>query len=76
MERTSCTCDEPDFRIGPGFDPLFAPAVCLRCWDFRTLPWWEAGRWPAFTVEDYWENLDAIEGERAEEIRREHGRAA
>jgi hypothetical protein len=48
----------------------YVQGVCLRCWRTDNLPRDEAEKWPAWTDEDYWGNLDAIEGDKAPEIRR------
>lgn len=44
--------------------------VCLNCRATALFSAFEARQWPYWTEEDYWDNLDAIEGDRAPEIRR------
>lgn len=62
---------EHDWRTGPvvGLHGETS-AICVKCWRPRTLSWDDASVWPAWTENDYWNNLDAIEGDRAPEIRR------
>jgi hypothetical protein len=62
---------EHDWRIGPRiFMTDSLPAVCCKCWAPTMLSTDQAATWPMWTEEDYWNNLDAIEGDRAPDLRR------
>lgn len=72
-----CGCGSPEYRVSAvTYDPMRRTAVCVKCWEFVGMDWEEAQGHRIWTERDYWDNLDAIEGDRAEEIRRNHGRAA
>jgi hypothetical protein len=61
---------EHDWYTGPVVNLRFAmQAVCIRCWGLSTLPYVLAKDLPKWTEELYWEHLDVLEGERADEIR-------
>ena len=62
------TC-EHDWRRGPLTHPAFWQVVCLKCWKYELMHIVYAEKWPKWTEQDYWDNLDAIEGDRADEIR-------
>ena len=63
-----------DWRRGPSHD--FGGAlqiVCCRCWKVSSVEYMQ-GLWiEPWTEEDYWKHLDAIEGDRAPEIRKARG---
>jgi hypothetical protein len=68
---------EHDWRIGPVVADRFLDhchAVCLGCWTFTVMSAFESRQWPHWEEQDYWDNLDVIEGDRAPEIRRMAGR--
>lgn len=68
---------EHDWRVGPSASDPFLwrfQVVCLKCWTFDTMTELSARCWPKWTEDDYWNNLDVIEGDKAPEIRRMAGR--
>lgn len=70
------TC-EHDLRRGPCTElDGGVQTVCIKCWKTGTAAWFEGLLIEPWTEDLYWEYLDAIEGERAPEIRRmrEEGR--
>jgi hypothetical protein len=60
---------EHDWRRGPLINPMFWQVVCLKCWKHTMMHVVHADKWPKWTEQDYWDNLDVIEGDRAAEIR-------
>lgn len=61
---------EHDWRRGPSRQLTLFQMICVKCWQQRLMPDTEASTWPAWSDEDYWNNLDHIEGDLAPEIRR------
>lgn len=64
---------EHDWKVGPLTADFFNEryqVICTKCWTPGVLSSEEAARWPKWTEEDYWNNLDVIEGDKAPEIRR------
>jgi hypothetical protein len=64
---------EHTWKVGPLTSDTFPrrhQVVCVKCWKTDVFSAEEAAKWPLWTDEDYWDNLDAIEGDKAPEIRR------
>lgn len=63
---------EHDWRVDPAVADFKGrhQVVCLNCWASGLFSEFESRQWPYWEEEDYWNNLDAIEGDLAPEIRR------
>lgn len=70
---------EHDWRVNRAVtDPFLRrrQAVCVNCWAITSLSDFESRQWPYWEEQDYWNNLDGIEGDRAPDLRRMRGEDA
>lgn len=70
MKTTMPESCEHEWRQGPIRDFLTVQMVCLKCWVHKLMRFYDAEKWPKWTEQDYWDNLDAIERDAAPKIRR------